>query len=728
MAEQKFTWVPLYEELADKLLQYQDKEKRQEELVPIMNQIVSDMASETGGKPRKFSDNVSIIDIDPFTVFGYINSWGNLNRAQLLHSLTEEFHLSVPIPLDYEGVPSFRPDHAAYYSYSHEAIEQDIPNLWKLFSIAMQYAADQNTIIEADFCKLFNHCLTQSQVGFVRLTQGLFLMRPSCFLPFDKQTQPCLYNPEYTAAPIVSYVQTELRKVPKHKTKNTDFQYRDRISGEMYIRLCDLFRKHMELSIPEYSLIAYLANQKTVRSVKSEQNSDSALDTENQKMKKNEFELNTILYGPPGTGKTYHTAIYAVAIIDNKTLDEVKQMPYDKVMQRYNELREKGQIAFTTFHQSYGYEDFIEGIRPMVTDGVEQDETNIIYKIESGVFKAFCDSVHEAKDAKTQFSDAWEAMVESIQNNADKPYIFTRKTGNTFNATLAAPDRLRVVWTGGTYNDLTEGRAYEQWLGKYDRSQLTGGNKWVYDAIQAVIDELITKFNLPSKPTEPGSQNRVFIIDEINRGNISKIFGELITLIEPSKRSGEKESISVRLPYSHTDFSVPNNVYLLGTMNTADRSIALLDTALRRRFSFVEMMPDPHVDYLQGLTVEGLSISDMLENMNRKIEVLYDREHTIGHAYFRPLADEPATEKLAEIFRDRIIPLLQEYFYDDYEKIRIVLGDNKTNDDAEMFIVCNQQTAGITNLFGNTDMDFSDCQTYKLNPDAFTNIAAYKKI
>ena len=139
------------------------------------------------------------------------------------------------------------------------------------------------------------------------------------------------------------------------------------------------------------------------------------------------------------------------------------------------------------------------------------------------------------------------------------------------------------------------------------------------------------------------------------------------------------------------------------------------------------MMPDPHVDYLQGLTVEGLSISDMLENMNRKIEVLYDREHTIGHAYFRPLADEPATEKLAEIFRDRIIPLLQEYFYDDYEKIRLILGDNQ-KPDAEQFIKCNQQTADIAILFGNTDMDFSDCRTYKLNPDAFTNIAAYKKI
>ena len=791
MAEQKFTWVPFYEELADKLLQYQDKEKRQEELVPIMNQIVSDMASETGGKPRKFSENVSIIDIDPFTVFGYINSWGNSNRAQLLHSLTEEFHLSVPIPLDYEGVPSFRPDHAAYYSYSHEAIEQDIPNLWKLFSIAMQYAADQNTIIEADFCKLFNHCLTQSQVGFVRLTQGLFLMRPSCFLPFDKQTQPCLYNPEYTAAPIVSYVQTELRKVPKHKTKNTDFQYRDRISGEMYIRLCDLFRKHMELSIPEYSLIAYLANQKTMRNVKSEQNSDSASDTENQKMKKNEFELNTILYGPPGTGKTYRTAIYAVAIIDNKTLDEVKQMPYDKVMQRYNELREKGQIAFTTFHQSYGYEDFIEGIRPVLAEEKESEESanDVQYALKPGVFLEFCRkaSVPVLKNAANiglnDYPTIWKVSLEGAGGNPTRtecmqndhirigwdqygekldldnlPPVegwqlgFGKVVLNAFYNRMRIGDIVFSCYSASTIDAIGVITGDAEWSGSYDYYNRVRKVKWlvkginyditkindgkamtlstVYALNNITVDDVLNilrEVAPAALAAEEKRPNYVFIIDEINRGSISKIFGELITLIEPSKRSGEKESISVRLPYSHTDFSVPNNVYLLGTMNTADRSIALLDTALRRRFSFVEMMPDPHVDYLQGLTVEGLSISDMLENMNRKIEVLYDREHTIGHAYFRPLADEPATEKLAEIFRDRIIPLLQEYFYDDYEKIRLVLGDNQ-KPDAEQFIKCNQQTADIANLFGNTDMDFSDCRTYKLNPDAFTNIDAYKKI
>ena len=443
------------------------------------------------------------------------------------------------------------------------------------------------------------------------------------------------------------------------------------------------------------------------------------------------YPLNTILYGPPGTGKTYHTAIYAVAILTpNKSLDDVRMMPYEKVMDEYNKLKKDGRIAFTTFHQSYSYEDFIEGIRPVITDSVEQDETNIIYKIEPGVFKAFCDSVHEAKDAKTQFSEAWAAMVESMQNNPDKSYIFTRKTGSTFIATLANPDRLRVVWTGGTYNDLKEEKTYRQWLGEYDRSQLTGGNKWEYDAIQAVIDELIAKYNLPSKPTEPRSQNRVFIIDEINRGNISKIFGELITLIEDTKRSGEPECIPVVLPYSQKPFSVPKNVYILGTMNTADRSIALLDTALRRRFVFKEMMPKPEL--LDGLIIKGIEVSKMLERMNQRIEVLYDREHTIGHAYFMPLREKDDEEErfkmLAEIFRDRIIPLLQEYFYDDYEKIRLVLGDNKTNDDAEMFIVCNQQTADIANLFGNTDMDFSDCRTYKLNPDAFTNIDAYKKI
>ncbi|MGL5666372.1 MAG: McrB family protein, partial [Shewanella sp.] len=199
--------------------------------------------------------------------------------------------------------------------------------------------------------------------------------------------------------------------------------------------------------------------------------------------------------------------------------------------------------------------------------------------------------------------------------------------------------------------------------------------------------------------------NYVLVIDEINRGNISKIFGELITLIEPSKRKGEGEALVLTLPYSGKTFSVPNNLYIIGTMNTADRSLAMMDTALRRRFDFVEMMPKPEL--LAGIKVQGIDLQRLLYTLNQRIEILYDREHALGHAFFMPIktlveAGEHnlAFEALITVFKNKVIPLLEEYFFEDWSKIRLVLADNQKPVHLQFIAQHTQNVQELNALFG----------------------------
>jgi 5-methylcytosine-specific restriction protein B len=182
----------------------------------------------------------------------------------------------------------------------------------------------------------------------------------------------------------------------------------------------------------------------------------------------------------------------------------------------------------------------------------------------------------------------------------------------------------------------------------------------------------------------------------------------------------------VTLPYSGESFGVPNNLYIIGTMNTADRSIALMDTALRRRFEFVEMMPDTAL--LSGIEVAGIEIQRLLEMINKRIEYLYDRDHTIGHAYFISLKENNNLDELSSIFRNKIIPLLQEYFYDDWEKIRLVLGDNQKGEEYQFITV--RQDYNPIELFGSVEENEIDDDTkvYALNTEALSKAESYKKI
>jgi 5-methylcytosine-specific restriction protein B len=482
---------------------------------------------------------------------------------------------------------------------------------------------------------------------------------------------------------------------------------------------------------------------------------------------KRDFDKNTILFGPPGTGKTYCSAIYAVAICDGKSLDDVKAMDYKDVRNRYNELMNmEHRIAFTTFHQSYGYEEFIEGIKPVINQETDDTDSDIQYTVESGVFKRFCETA-KRETIRTDVFDVsddavvWKVTIRKgvIQDCFDNNQIridfkFDSKGAYRFINDMKPGDL--IVTTDGSRTLIngvalvTSEDAYEQdvdsdkttrdvqWLAKGISENITSINngkklsrKTCSRVPNASIGELIDlakKYNTELENTDVTTNDKpyVFIIDEINRGNISKIFGELITLIEDSKREGEDEATSAILPYSGDDFSVPNNVYILGTMNTADRSIALMDTALRRRFHFVEMMPD--IDVLNGITVNGLNISKMLAAINNRIEFLYDREHTIGHAYFTELRDDPSIDKLASIFEKSLIPLLQEYFYEDYQKIQLVLGDNAKYDDNLKFIKDIKIVAKDV-FAGNVEdvIDLPD-KKYEINPMALLNIESYKEI
>ncbi|ECR1645213.1 AAA domain-containing protein [Campylobacter jejuni] len=387
----------------------------------------------------------------------------------------------------------------------------------------------------------------------------------------------------------------------------------------------------------------------------------------------NNLFLNQILYGPPGTGKTYHTIDKALEIISKvekiELPDENNRVDRKKL---FNEYVKNGQIVFTTFHQSYGYEEFVEGIKPRMD---KENSKEIEYEIKDGIFKELCEKALENRDSIKNFNFYIDKLKEKVKiddNNPEKyfelpntKYFIQYRNGRTF----------RIKFDGMSKNH----KDYPVSIDNIEKLYKTSIADEIYNSayVKAILNYLKSQgLEDYKEKDEKTNSPYIIIIDEINRGNVSKIFGELITLIEPSKRIGEPEELRVTLPYSRNDFydkkgfGVPSNVYIIGTMNTADRSITSLDTALRRRFEFVEMMPD--VSKL-SMDCEGINLQELLKAINTRIEYLLDREKTIGHAFFVSVEN---LEDLKKVFQNKIIPLLQEYFYNDYALINEVLNDN----------------------------------------------------
>ena len=503
------------------------------------------------------------------------------------------------------------------------------------------------------------------------------------------------------------------------------------------------------------------------------------------KSKAMKSDLNQIFFGPPGTGKTYHTINEAIKIAD-PVFYETHKDDRDQLKARFkllsltNDNESVGQIGFTTFHQSFSYEDFIEGIKP--NEPKDGDEF-LKYEIQEGVFKKIC---RLADDSLNAVTIGTESLISLSTEEYKEAHFYKMSLGNTQdendneiyeycieNNCISIGFGNQLDFTGkdekelrsfgndndlgsfdiqamnlfsnylkiGNYVVISYGNKYVRAVGKVtgnyeyrEDSELPNNLhykhfrsvEWIFTDEKISANEIYNKnlsmqtiYKLDKKyikqeffvnekkldtnklPKNP--KNFVLIVDEINRGNVSSVFGELITLIEKDKRAGAGEELRVTLPYSKETFSVPQNVYIIGTMNTADRSIEALDTALRRRFSFREMPPQHQLIATVGNLkntngkLGDIDVVNILETINNRIEKLIDKDHKIGHSYFLNILSK---QDLKDTFRDRVIPLLEEYFFGDFGKISLVLGSSFISKESKAdvsFATSNDYDSSIAN-------------------------------
>ena len=436
---------------------------------------------------------------------------------------------------------------------------------------------------------------------------------------------------------------------------------------------------------------------------------------------------NIILYGPPGTGKTYSTVRRALELILGP--EKLAGLGEKGLLALFREHQARGQVEFVTFHQAYGYEEFVEGIRPVLDQAAG---SGVHYELHEGAFKRIALRAAteglRMESAEPDFDELWSRLVEDLEEEDGR--TAKSQSGKTYRMEVssrrnvlvrpcevdeednvtevgekhqtASRDNAQLIWKHKSeLGPEAESFSYEKTTELFARERGSAGGHH-YTALWIVYTQLLAlsraagsrKIALVDRVArvqqaldKPGptttftfsarSPQYVLIIDEINRGNMSKILGELITLLEPDKRLGARTELKLPLSYSPEHrFAVPPNLHVLGTMNTADRSIALMDVALRRRFTFEELLPDSSVirEVLRNRVPDEAFIElvvDVFETVNDRIRFLYDQDHQLGHSYFLDVRD---IGDLRRLFVDRIIPMLQEYFYGAWDKICTVLG------------------------------------------------------
>lgn len=711
---EQYAWVAWFRDLVGKIAT-----GGEEQLIKRAKQV--DWARNSSIPPLlRYGDK----NIDPFSFLYFLGQTFDENRRDTVHaSISRVFGIEIREIFFEEGsVASFPYIKSAQLSLFHAGKNGNPGLLWKLFRQA-------TAGLEAINAQNFAEALTIKNVGVAKLTHGLFFINPNDFFPIIQAT---LENHGELNLPSIK----EARK-----------QIKDEFNG---LKNYKEILKQFQDAYPGRSFYEINAELMGNKSSTSKKKKTSKKTPKDDKLMKNSPPLNQILFGPPGTGKTWHAVNHALAIIEDKSVEVLKKEDRDLVKQRFDELKESGQIEMVTFHQNFAYEDFIEGIRPVLDDGSD-DSNNVHYEIVAGIFKRISNLAKENLTGSSQETEPFdlEALLHDFAQHinqkieqgetimlAEGTKSPNQITGATISESGKIHFHIKIEKSNRNYSlsAYTIRQNYTKFINEeiktYQDIKPRHKSKSRYHGLALPSFHIMkhiktyqdTEWDTVKQETEE-KQNYVLIIDEINRGNIAKIFGELITLIEESKRIGNEDETTVTLPYSSNSedeedsFGVPNNLYIIGTMNTADRSIALLDTALRRRFDFIEMMPEPEHEKI-STDIDGVNCQTLLATMNKRITALLDREHQIGHSYFIGVN---SIEELSSVFKNKIIPLLQEYFYDDWEKIELVLNKNK-------FVTATKIESA---LFSDTELVDTERLIYELidaDDHKWTSIDSYTQI
>ena len=682
-----FTWIPYYKEFAQRLTQFQKDRKRLLNLIyDNRDELLAKYLHDQGGEGDLLED------IDPFTVFGLFNRGikqeNRINSAKLFKNILD---IKVDIPKDFEGIPVLNNQKSHFFGFRSHRGKNDIQNLWNLF---IKVVNDEN------FEEEYNTVIKQFIIK-VNITMGLFWIRPEKFLAFDRTNRQYLKEQYGIKLP---------NKAPEYSE---------------YMKILDSINKKMASGeIKENTFYELSANANNLGYDNSDY--DSYLEwgsfyTELWKKRKN-----VILQGAPGTGKTYRIPELVVRLCEPEF--DANNATRKELMSVYDRLKEEKRVMFTTFHQSMDYEDWLEGLRPVL----ENDQ--VTYKIEPGIFKRLCTEAERPLSAKKDVNISDEAIVwkVSLSGTGDNPvrrdcmkngYIrigwdgygenITEETDwsihngegktilNAFINTMKVGDIVMSCYSSRTIDAIGIVTGEYEWHDNFEHYKRVRRVKWlvkdinedivklnddktmtlgtVYRLNAITLDKvksLLDKYEA-SKTLIDNNKPYVIVIDEFNRGNVSKIFGELITLLEPDKRKGMRNAESVLLPYSKKEFYIPSNVFLVATMNTADRSLDTIDYAIRRRFAFITVKPqeidDDNFNSELFREVSSLFISNYDEyaesGFDDTIKLLpaetlseeYRPEDVwIGHSYFIMDGEYALQDRL--LFE--IIPLLEEYIRD----------------------------------------------------------------